>query len=677
MKLSIVFLIILSFATALILALFQYVYKVNSSGSRKWILTALRTTSLFLLFVLLINPKIETSLLSTEKPKLIVAIDNSSSMRHLKVADEAADIYERLKAQTELQNKFDIRFYKFGSSTGVLSSLDFQDTRTDFSDLMNTYTSVYDEDNSPMVLITDGNQTYGNDISYRVSGLRNQIYPIVLGDTTAFEDLAIDRVNHNRYVFHKNKFQVELFLSYSGEGMAEAQIEILSKGQRKYASSINFNQQNTSEIISAELTASDLGVQNYKVVISSLDNERNVINNSKEFAIEVIDQTTNVAIVYGTPHPDIGMFRKSIMSNEQRKVFLLQPDEYLEGSKDFQLLILFQPDERFREVLKEAFSSKQNTLLVAGALTDWELINSVQSMYQQEITYQEEQYQPIINRAYSPFITRDIDFEDYPPLLTEFGEIRFNSEYNTLLYKSIRGTQINQPLLATIESNDEKHGILLGEGSWRWRAQNYIDTESFEMFDTFMGKLVQYLSSNKRRKRLVVDYKSFYNSSDEVVIAAQFFNKSFELDKSASLLLTIENSEAGVYKTYPLLFGESEYKIDLSGLPAGTYQFELENKEERITQSGSFKIIPYDVEKQFISPNVNQMELIAQNTDGQLYNYQTVDELLIKLLESNQYRAVQSERTDVSPIIDWYYLLGLIALALSLEWFIRKYNGLI
>jgi hypothetical protein len=31
----------------------------------------------------------------------------------------------------------------------------------------------------------------------------------------------------------------------------------------------------------------------------------------------------------------------------------------------------------------------------------------------------------------------------------------------------------------------------------------------------------------------------------------------------------------------------------------------------------------------------------------------------------------------VVPLIDWKYLLAIIALALAAEWFIRKYNGLI
>ena len=48
-----------------------------------------------------------------------------------------------------------------------------------------------------------------------------------------------------------------------------------------------------------------------------------------------------------------------------------------------------------------------------------------------------------------------------------------------------------------------------------------------------------------------------------------------------------------------------------------------------------------------------------------------------KLLEDDRFVSVQKSEQKVVPLIDWKYLLALIAVLLSLEWFIRKYNGLI
>lgn len=73
--------------------------------------------------------------------------------------------------------------------------------------------------------MTDGNQTMGSDYVYSFPN-KTTVYPVVLGDTTTFLDLKINQINVNKYAFHKNKFPVEVFLSYSGTQNVEANFNI-------------------------------------------------------------------------------------------------------------------------------------------------------------------------------------------------------------------------------------------------------------------------------------------------------------------------------------------------------------------------------------------------------------------------------------------------------------------
>ena len=50
---------------------------------------------------------------------------------------------------------------------------------------------------------------------------------------------------------------------------------------------------------------------------------------SKNFAVEVIDQKTNVAIVSDIIHPDMGALKKAIESNEQRTASILDVNSFL------------------------------------------------------------------------------------------------------------------------------------------------------------------------------------------------------------------------------------------------------------------------------------------------------------------------------------------------------------
>ncbi len=91
------------------------------------------------------------------------------------------------------------------------------------------------------------------------------------------------------------------------------------------------------------MPANRVGVGSYKATILPAENEKNTINNSKNFAVEVIDQKTKIAIVSDFLHPDLGVLKKSIESNEQRSVSFLNPTNYINQINDFQLLIIYQP----------------------------------------------------------------------------------------------------------------------------------------------------------------------------------------------------------------------------------------------------------------------------------------------------------------------------------------------
>jgi len=275
------------------------------------------------------------------------------------------------------------------------------------------------------------------------------------------------------------------------------------------------------------------------------------------------------------------------------------------------------------------------------------------------------------------FIVDDIDFESFPPLFSNFGEPSFKTPYKTILYKTVSNIKTEEPLLATFETNGRREAVLFGENLWKWRAQSFLNNDRFLDFDSFTGKLVQYLASNKRKNRLNIEYNSFYNGSDNIVISAQFFNKNYEFDNSESLSITIKNRDSGVTNTRPLIVKGNSYQADLSSLSSGNYSFTVSAASENISSSGRFKIIEYNVEQQFLNADVTKLQQIATNSQGQAYLVNNHEALTTNLINDNRYQAIQKSSKSVVPLIDWYYLLFFIALCLALEWFIRKYKGLI
>ena len=669
--------IILSGIIALLLALFQYLYKKKHRTRLSILFSFLRFVTIFLILILLVNPKFEQLNIYIEKPNLVIALDNSNSVKHLNQNEKAKSILETILNNTLLNEKFNINVYTFGETFKPSDSISFSEKQTNIDEAFNKLTHIYKQTISPSIFITDGNQTFGNDYEFAASAYQQPIYPIILGDTTTYVDLKIQQLNVNQYAYLKNRFPVETILVYNGNSNVNSRFVVTRGNLTVFSQSLSFTKNDNSKTINFTLPANKTGVAAYKATIVPIDSEKNRVNNTKNFAIEVINQKTKIAIISDFLHPDLGVLKKSIESNEQRSVLFIKPTEVKSQINDFQLIILYQPNDKFNNILKLIQKENKNKLVVVGPKTNLTFLNSSIKEYNHDITNQTEYYQAILNQNYSPFIVDDINFESFPPLVSNYDSVIFSVPFESILTKSVNSVAINEPLLATFETNGRREAVLFGENIWQWRAQSFLNSKSFNAFDNFIGKLVQYLASNKPRKRLNIEYESFYNGGNNVILKAQFFDKNYVFDTRESLYIIVKNKITSKENTYPLILRNNNYLIDLNSLPPSEYSFTIKATNENISESGTFKILEYNIEQQFLNANVAKLQQIATSSQGQSYFIDNTESLVIDLLNDNRFNSLEKSNKNIIPLIDYKYLLFLIAFSLAIEWFLRKYNGLI
>ncbi|GAA3641854.1 VWA domain-containing protein [Flavivirga jejuensis] len=669
--------IILAGIVAILLAVFQYYNKKKSMSKLNMLFSFLRFLSIFSVLLLLINPKFEQVSFSIEKPNLVVAIDNSSSIKHLNQDTHVINLIETVSNDAGLNNKFNIDLYTFGESFKVSDSTTFSENQTNINNAFKQLSQIYRGTTAPTLIISDGNQTYGNDYQFTASTYKQSIYPVILGDTVTYTDLKIKQLNVNKYAYLKNRFPIEAILVYNGNKTINSRFLVTKGHTTVYSQPISLSKENNSKIINFTLPANSVGVSSYKATIVPIENEKNTVNNSKNFAVEVIDQKTKIAIVSDFLHPDLGAFKKSIESNEQRAVTLLKPKEILNQINDFQLIIINQPNYRFKDLFDILEKENKNHFTIVGTKTDLNFLNKNKQNFLHEKTSQTENYQAEFNTNYSPFIVDNINFESFPPLNSNYGSVSFTTPFESILNKRINGISTNEPLLVTYETNGRREGVLFGENIWQWRAQSYINNQSFNQFDNFLGKLVQYLASNKRKNRLNIDYESFYNGSSNIIIKAEFFDKNYVFDTRETLNISVTDNISKENKTFPLILKGNNFQVDLSSLAPSNYSFTVKATNENIAKSGNFQILEYNVEQQFLNANVTKLQQLATNSDGKSYFIDNTKDLKTDLLNDNRFVSIQKSNKNIIPLIDWKYLLIILALSLGLEWFIRKYNGLI
>lgn len=675
MTATIVLLLIASALAAFGLSFYQYLFRAGKRSRMLFFLASLRFITLFAIFVLLINPVISRKTFETVKTPLPVLIDNSSSIELLGQDKASNDIAAAIISNSALKEKYDVQPFLFAEDFKGGSQADYKGRQTRIDNAVQNLKQLYRNTAHPIVLLSDGNQTMGNDYVY--SFPQNTVaYPVVLGDTTTFLDLKIDQLNVNKYAFLKNKFPVEAFLQYSGKKTVNAVYSIMQGNNVLHKQNITFSPSKRAQAVSVLLTAEKVGVQSYRAVISSAEAEKNKYNNVKNFAVEVIDQRSEVALVSAINHPDLGALKRSIETNQQRKVTILKPSE-LKSLQDYNVLIMYQPDATFRQLLEQNKNAKINTLTVTGNNTDFNLLNQYQDALSFKMTSQKEDYLADFNPQFNLFAMEDIGFSGMPPLQHPFGNITVKAGVNTLLKPRVRNVSLDGPLMAFTEEGQSRNAFLLGENIWKWRVETHLNTKSFEQFDIFIDKTIQYLASNSRKKSLVVTHESFYNSGDAITVTAQYFNKNYEFDENARLTIQVRNKATKAVKSYDFLKGGNEYRVNLTGLAAGQYGLTVKENTSNATYTSSFEILDFDIEKQFVNPDLARLQQIAETTSGKVYFPVQANDLIKALAENENYKPIQKEIVKRSPLIDWVWLLVILALSLAAEWFTRKYNGLL
>ncbi len=325
---------ILYLTLAAILALgfvfFAYFFKNKNLSSQTYFLGAIRFISIFTLLILLINPKIKQTEFETVKPKLVLAIDGSESIENLEKKDSLQSLVKRLKKNEALNAQFEISAYNFGGDLEVATndSSKIDRNKTDIYNAIAQLNKLYKDKPTALVLFSDGNSTYGQDYEFFKLNENIILNSVVTGDTATTFDLSINALNLNKYAFLNNQFPVEIFLNYSGNDAIKTNFQLKAGNSILFSKTINFDKENSSEIINTTLTAKQLGTIIYEASITSSQNEKNEVNNKRKFAVEVIDERTNILLLSDISHPDLGALKKSIENNKQREVMLKDIDSF-------------------------------------------------------------------------------------------------------------------------------------------------------------------------------------------------------------------------------------------------------------------------------------------------------------------------------------------------------------
>ena len=123
------------------------------------------------ILLLIVNPKFEQIQLYIEKPNLVVAVDNSSSIKHLNQVDNTLDLVQSITKNKALNDKFNVVTYSFSDEISETDSInedvyddsDFHMTQLWFSALSPTTRKAHASKHGTTATTQENREFYSKD----------------------------------------------------------------------------------------------------------------------------------------------------------------------------------------------------------------------------------------------------------------------------------------------------------------------------------------------------------------------------------------------------------------------------------------------------------------------------------------------------------------------------------
>jgi len=654
------------------------------------ILFAVRFILVTILCILFLSPLLKQVKNSIEEPIYVIAIDNSSSVSQIMDTSELQQLKTELQSVAqyleEKNHQIEVRTLNEKMSINQIQQINFDQPMTHLSETLRDIQNDYEGRNlGGVLLISDG--IYNQGISPAYIPYNFEISTLGLGDTIPKNDINLRNLIYNRIAYQGNRYPLIAELVNNGFAGKQLTVNVSMDGKVVASENLQLTERNSYKSVQFLIEAKKKGLKHLIVSIEPQDGEFTTENNVKHAYIDILGGREKILILAPAPHPDIKAIRSAIESNKNYETHLwipgiIEPEQSQQG-ESFDLAILHQLPEkqtRFNDILNDRVLEDAAKWYIVGSKTNLVAFNRANPIISiSNRGFQTDKVTPYINKNFELFtLEEDIHeiVEEYPPVTVPFGDYTLKRKSEILLYQKVGRIGTSKPLLVFQEFEGKKSAVMMGEGIWKWRMNEYALHQQHTVFNTIITKLVQYLSTKEdRRKFRVYPIENQVNENMPVVLKTETYNDLYENIYGNKVDLIITNERGETYN-YSYVTSELNDTYKVSGLEQGIYNFSASTvvQGNRETSSGEFTIRELQVEQLNLTANHQLLKRLSYQTGGYFFNFSEIPALRANL-ESRKARGIIHTEEEFLPIINLRWILALLILLVSMEWFVRKYSG--
>ena len=637
---------------------------------KKSILLFLSVTRFILitfLSFLILDPVIKTTNKITEKPIVVLLQDASSS-----VEKNIKDDLERLAKDL---NGYDVFKYNFSDNLFDDFTIENNGLKTDFTKALSQIKSMFINKNlSSIVLASDGLNNTGINPIYS-DNLNVPIHTVCLGDTNIISDNSIFKVKHNDIVFQGNSFLAEInikSLKFKGEKL---NLRLEYNEKVIYNDELSITSNNQFFKIPVEIPTSEIGLQAFAVKINAIKNEKNIKNNSYKFYVDVINSKYNILLVNDNSHPDVAAFVSVVGTNKDYDLEVTKSDNLQRDLSSYNLIVLHSVNNiEFLNSIKENYDIP----ILVFCKQDF---NKYSSLFPNINFKKRSSNNEVLSHVNKDFLNFKIStpmldlINQSPPISTSFGTFNVGSNVDVFIYEKIGNTISNSPICLFDKNDNQKVGIIFGEGFWRWKLRDYQSNSNNDIFNGLFNKITQHLLIREDKSKFRLLYDKEINENEEIIFEAQVYNDNYELENKEDVSLILTNSNK---KEFKFIFDkiDDKYLLDLGNLASEKYSVYAKVEKRNYEKYGQLTIRPVQIEAISTVADHQLLYNLSNITGGKSFSLSEFNSISNYINKTQNKSSLTTIEDRLKQFIDFEMILLILLILISSEWFVRKYNGL-
>ncbi len=703
-------LIALVFVAALVATYFYY-RRTNPMLPRKLriLLGVIRGLALAALFFVFAEPLLVIKHTDSKQPTVAVVVDNSSSMsQNRNSADQFKAIESYVKdVESKIPAGTQVVWYALADTLNQDAKITGTMPVTAIGDGLNDLAEMYDNQNlQGVVLLTDGVSNVGRNPVTEARKLGVPITTVGFGSPNPLPDIRVVDVNCNPIGFAGKDFPVQVVIESRGFENLRLPVRIRA-GQTVLAQQeVDLVGNGKQQTVSLSFTPQSEGTLTLEASTPVQSNEESEKNNSKQVQVKIRRSQIKILLGMAYLNWEYKFLNQTLsakkdfsvdtyIDSKQRIGGTIPFPENIDALNEYDAIFLYDFDGDWLNRHKQLFDafferSGKGLFFIAGEnfgskprdgyaeeFLPYRFTQGMRTIVQQPtpMTLTERgKIHPIMRLADDVGQTQRF-LNALPPFSGFLQSAQVNREAIVIATgpSAILG-DAESPIMAVQRYHNSKIALLSAFPLWKLDFLSKGVNDADSTVTHILDNMVLWLVARDDVERIAITPdKPIFVAGEAVRLNARVLDESYQpvADAEVEARLTNPQSPKDSSVVSFQMIRPGSYLATLHYLPSGNYDVHGTIKRDKVqigTPSTNFSVEPYSLEDLSHISDFDMLKRISEVSGGQFYP--APDTAAIPRFAAHQVKTTV-RRSEIG-LFDHPLLLGIIIVALCVEWYLRK-----